>query len=154
MTIGFSLRKILVMKFGITFSTFDLFHAGHVKMLEEAKRHCDYLIVGLQLDPSIDRPEKNKPSQSIVERYIQLKGSKYIDEIVPYVSEKDLEDILRSFKLDVRIIGEEYLGKQFTGKNYCKEKEIEIYYNSRNHRFSSSGLRKQVKSIESDKLEK
>ncbi len=87
------------MKVGITFSTFDLFHAGHVKMLEEAKRQCDYLIVGLQLDPSIDRPEKNGPSQSIIERYIQLKGSKHVDEIVPYVSEQDLEDILRSFKL-------------------------------------------------------
>ena len=148
MTIGFSLRKILVMKFGITFSTFDLFHAGHVKMLEEAKRHCDYLIVGLQLDPSIDRPEKNKPSQSIVERYIQLKGSKYIDEIVPYVSEKDLEVILRSFKLDIRIIGAEYKEKNFTGKSYCEQNGIEIYYNSRDHRFSSSGLRKQVKKVE------
>ena len=92
------------MKVGITFSTFDLFHAGHVKMLEEAKRQCDYLIVGLQLDPSIDRPEKNGPSQTIIERYIQLKGSKHVDEIVPYVSEQDLEDILRSFKLDVRIM--------------------------------------------------
>ena len=96
------------MKVGITFSTFDLLHAGHIKMLEEAKRHCDYLIVGLQLDPSIDRPDKNSPSQSIIERYIQLKGCVHIDEIVPYVSEQDLEDILRSFKLDVRIIGEEY----------------------------------------------
>ena len=136
------------MKIGITFSTFDLFHAGHVKMLEEAKRHCDYLIVGLQLDPSLDRPEKNEPSQSIIERYIQLKGSKYIDEIVPYVTEKDLEDILRSFKIDVRIIGNEYKEKQYTGKDYCKEKGIEIYYNSRDHRFSTSGLRKHVKSIE------
>ena len=136
------------MKIGITFSTFDLFHAGHVKMLEEAKRHCDYLIVGLQLDPSLDRPEKNEPSQSIIERYIQLKGSKHIDEIVPYVTEKDLEDILRSFKIDVRIIGEEYKEKQYTGKDYCKEKGIEIYYNSRDHRFSTSGLRKHVKSIE------
>jgi glycerol-3-phosphate cytidylyltransferase len=77
-------------------------------MIEEAKRQCDYLIVGLQLDPSLDRPEKNSPSQSIIERYIQLKGSKHIDEVVPYVSEQDLEDILRSFKIDVRIIGEEY----------------------------------------------
>ena len=102
------------MKIGITFSTFDLFHAGHVKMLEEAKRQCDYLIVGLQLDPSFDRPEKNGPSQTIIERYIQLKGSKHIDEIVPYVSEQDLEDILRSFKLDVRIIGDEYKEKNFT----------------------------------------
>ena len=139
------------MKVGITFSTFDLLHAGHVKMLEEAKRQCDYLIVGLQLDPSIDRPEKNAPSQSIVERYIQLKGSRHTDEIVPYVSEQDLEDILRSFKLDVRIIGEEYKEKNFTGRTYCEEKGIEIYYNTRDHRFSSSGLRKQVKSVEDSK---
>ena len=140
------------MKVGITFSTFDLFHAGHVKMLEEAKHQCDYLIVGLQLDPSIDRPEKNGPSQSIIERYIQLKGSKYVDEIVPYVTEQDLEDILRSFKLDVRIIGVEYEDKKFTGKGYCEEKGIEIYYNSRDHRFSSSGLRRQVSQLEKDKL--
>jgi len=122
-----------------------------VKMLEEAKRQCDYLIVGLQLDPSVDRPEKNGPSQSIIERYIQLKGSKHIDEIVPYVSEQDLEDILHSFKLDVRIIGDEYIDKQYTGKDYCAAKGIEIYYNSRNHRFSSSGLRKQVKTVEQKK---
>ena len=136
------------MKIGITFSTFDLLHAGHIKMLEEAKRQCDYLIVGLQLDPSLNRPEKNSPSQSIIERYIQLKGCKYIDEIVPYVSEQDLVDILHSFKLDVRIIGDEYKDKQFTGKDYCEEKGIEIYYNSRDHRFSSSGLRKQVQTAE------
>ena len=135
------------MKIGITFSTFDLFHAGHVKMLEEAKRQCDYLIVGLQLDPSIDRTEKNSPAQTIIERYIQLKGSKHIDEIVPYVTEQDLEDILKSFKIDVRIIGVEYKDKNFTGKEYCEEKGIEIYYNSRDHRFSSSGLRKLVKKL-------
>ena len=135
------------MRVGITFSTFDLFHAGHVKMLEEAKRQCDYLIVGLQLDPSIDRAEKNAPSQTIIERYIQLKGSRHIDEIVPYVSEKDLEDILRSFKLDVRIIGDEYKEKNYTGRDYCEEKGIEIYYNSRDHRFSSTGLRNQVKKV-------
>jgi glycerol-3-phosphate cytidylyltransferase len=139
------------MKVGITFSTFDLFHAGHVKMLEESKRQCDYLIVGLQLDPSIDRAEKNGPTQSIIERYIQLKGCKHVDEIVPYVYEKDLEDILRSFKLDVRIIGDEYKEKNYTGRDYCEEKGIDIYYNSRDHRFSSSGLRKQVKKAEENK---
>ena len=138
------------MKVGVTFSTFDLFHDGHVKMLEEAKRQCDYLIVGLQLDPSIDRPEKNKPSQSVIERYIQLKGSRHVDEIVPYVTEEDLEDILRSFKIDIRIIGIEHKEKTFTGKDYCEEKDIEIYYNSRDHRFSSSGLRKQVKKFENN----
>jgi len=136
------------MKVGITFSTFDLFHAGHVKMIEEAKCQCDYLIVGLQLDPSIERKEKNKPTQSIIERYIQLKGSKHIDEIIPYITEEDLMDILTSFKIDVRIIGEEYKEKSFTGKAYCEEKGIIIYYNKREHRFSSSALRNQVKSAE------
>ncbi|MEC8134258.1 MAG: adenylyltransferase/cytidyltransferase family protein, partial [Bacteroidota bacterium] len=103
------------MKVGITFSTFDLLHAGHVKMLEEAKRVCDYLIVGLQLDPSIDRAEKNVPTQTIIERYIQLKGCIHVDEIVPYVTENDLLDILQSFKIDVRIVGDEYIEKQYTG---------------------------------------
>lgn len=140
--------KKKIKKIGITFSTFDLFHAGHVKMIEEAKSVCDYLIVGLQLDPSIDRSEKNSPSQSVIERYIQLKGSKYIDEIVPYVTEQDLEDILKVFKIHVRIIGEEYRNKNFTGKKYCENNGIDIYYNSRNHRFSSSGLRNQVKESE------
>jgi glycerol-3-phosphate cytidylyltransferase len=137
---------------GITFSTFDLFHAGHVKMIEEAKTQCDYLIVGLQLDPSIERPNKNSPAQTIVERYIQLKGSKYIDEVVPYVTEEDLEDILRSFKIDLRIIGDEYKDKSFTGKDYCELKGIEIFYNSRDHRFSSSSLRNQVKHTEIKKI--
>jgi len=141
----------IIMKTGITFSTFDLFHAGHVKMLEEAKTKCDYLIVGLQLDPSIDRPEKNKPTQSIIERYVQLKGCKFIDEIVPYVSEEDIIDILSSFKIDIRIIGEEYKDNDFTGKEYCKKKGIEIYYNKREHRFSSSALREQVASSEKSK---
>jgi len=133
------------MKIGITFSSFDLFHPGHVLMLKEAKNQCDYLIVGLQLDPSIDRSNKNVPSQSIVERYIQLKGSKYVDEIIPYVLEQDVEDILRSIKIDVRIIGEEYKTVNFTGKEYCKEKGIEIYYNSREHRFSSTEIKTRLK---------
>jgi len=129
---------------GITFSTFDLFHAGHVKMLEEAKSVCDYLIVGLQLDPSIDRAEKNKPVQSIIERYIQVSSCKFVDEVVPYITEKDLDEILRSFKIDVRIIGEEYRDKDFTGKAYCEQKGIELYYNRRDHGFSSSELRKRI----------
>ncbi|MCL7763395.1 adenylyltransferase/cytidyltransferase family protein [Polaribacter sp. Z014] len=132
------------MKVGITFSSFDLFHAGHVKMLEEAKLECDYLICGLQTNPTLDRPEKNMPVQSVVERYIQLKGCKHVDEIVPYATEQDLEDILRSFKVDVRIIGDEYASKQFTGRKYCEEKGIDLYFNKREHRFSSSGLRKEV----------
>lgn len=143
--------KILNMKVGITFSAFDLLHAGHIKMLEEAKRQCDYLICGLQTDPTIDRPEKNKPVQTVVERYIQLKACVFVDEIVPYATEQDLEDILRSFKIDVRILGDEYKNKNFTGRAYCEEKGIELYFNTRDHRFSSSGLRKEVAEKESCK---
>lgn len=139
------------MKVGITFGAFDLFHAGHIKMLEEAKSKCDYLIVGLQLDPSIDRPNKNKPTQTIVERYVQVRSCKYINEVVPYITEEDLIDILSSFKIDLRIIGEEYLNKDFTGKKYCKKKGIKIHYNKREHRFSSSALRRQVSSKENSK---
>ncbi|WP_121967079.1 adenylyltransferase/cytidyltransferase family protein [Myroides sp. N17-2] len=142
------------MKIGITFSAFDLLHAGHVKMLEDAKRQCDYLIVGLQTDPTLDRPEKNRPTQTVVERYIQLKGCKFVDEIVPYATEQDLEDILRSFKVDVRILGDEYQDKNFTGRKYCEEKGIDLYYNSRDHRFSSSSLRKEVAEKENSKLVK
>lgn len=131
-------------KIGITFSSFDLLHAGHIKMLEEAKTVCDYLIVGLQLDPSYDRPTKNKPTQTVVERYIQLKAVSAVDEIIPYYTEQDLEDILRSFVIDVRIIGEEYKDKDFTGRQYCEEKGIELFYNKRDHRFSSTDLRKRI----------
>lgn len=133
-----------IFKIGITFSAFDLLHAGHIKMLEEAKRHCDYLIIGLQTDPTLDRPEKNRPTQTVVERYIQLKACKHVDEIVPYATEQDLEDILHSFKIDVRIIGDEYREKNFTGRTYCEEKGIELYFNKRDHRFSSSALREEV----------
>lgn len=136
------------MKIGITFSAFDLLHAGHIKMLEEAKRQCDYLIVGLQTDPTLDRPEKNRPTQTVVERYIQLKGCKFVDEIVPYATEQDLEDVLRSFKIDVRILGDEYKDRNFTGRAYCESKGIELYYNRRDHRFSSSALRKEVADVE------
>lgn len=129
------------MRVGITASCFDLFHAGHVAMLNEAKRHCDYLICCLQVDPSQDRPEKNKPIQSLVERYIQLKGNRNVDEIVPYSSEKDLMEILTTFQIDVRFVGEEYKDKQFTG---C-ELDIPIYFNSRKHSFSSSELRGRLK---------
>ncbi len=132
------------MKTGITFSAFDLLHAGHIKMLEEAKSKCDYLIVGLQTDPTLDRPEKNKPIQTVVERYIQLKGCKFVDEIVPYATEQDLEDVLKSFQIDMRIVGDEYAEKDFTGRTYCEEKGIELYFNKREHRFSSSSLRKDI----------
>jgi len=132
------------MKIGITFSTFDLLHAGHVAMLREAKTVCDYLICGLQVDPSLDRPEKNKPVQTLVERYVQLSGVKYVDEIICYQSEADVVDILEMFNIDVKIMGSEYRDKDFTGKDVCKRKGIQLYFNNRAHRFSSSDLRKRV----------
>ncbi len=132
------------MKVGITFSAFDLLHAGHVAMLREAKEQCDYLVAGLQLDPTIDRKEKNKPIQTIVERYTQLKAVKYIDEIIPYTTEKDVEDILEMYQVDVRILGEEYKDKDFTGKDICRRLGIDLYFNKRDHRFSSTDLRKRI----------
>jgi len=132
------------MKVGITFSAFDLLHAGHVAMLRESKEQCDYLVAGLQLDPTIDRPEKNQPVQTIVERYTQLKAVKYVDEIIPYTTEKDIEDILEMYQVDVRIIGEEYKDKDFTGKDICARLGIDLYFNRRDHRFSSSDLRKRI----------
>ena len=136
------------LKIGITFSTFDLLHAGHVAMLAEAKNHCDYLIAGLQTDPTIDRDSKNKPVQSIVERQIQLACNRFVDEIVVYQTEKDLEDILLSMPIDVRILGIEYADKDFTGKDICNKRGIEIVYNGRDHSFSSSNLRKRVAEAE------
>ena len=129
---------------GFTASTFDLLHAGHVQMLREAKQHCDYLICALQTDPSIDRSEKNKPVQTIVERYTQLKSVRYVDEIIPYETEKDLEDILQLYHIDIRILGVEYKDKEFTGRRICASRGIELYYNKRDHRFSTSDLRKRV----------
>ena len=131
------------MKVGFTCSTFDLLHAGHILMLKEAKTICDFLIVGLQVDPTIDRPTKNKPIQSITERYIQINAVKYVDEIIIYSTEEDLLEILKSYPIDVRIIGEEYKGTQFTGHDLGLH---DIYYNSRKHSFSSSALRKRVAS--------
>jgi glycerol-3-phosphate cytidylyltransferase len=113
-------------------------------MLREAKEQCDYLICGLQVDPSIDRPEKNRPVQTIVERYTQLKGLSYVDEIIPYRTEEDLEDILSMYHIDVRILGEEYKDKTFTGRAICASRGIELYYNKRDHRFSTSDLRSRV----------
>jgi glycerol-3-phosphate cytidylyltransferase len=133
------------MKIGITCSCFDLFHAGHVKMLQEAKSQCDYLIVALQTDPTIDRPTKNKPVQSLVERYIQVNGCKYVDEIVPYQTEKELEEIFASFQLNIRIIGDDYRGREFTGKDICASRGIDIYYNKRDHNFSSTELKIRIK---------
>ena len=132
------------MKVGITASTFDLLHAGHVMMLREAKDQCDYLICALQIDPSLDRQDKNKPVQSIVERHTQLSAVKYVDEVIPYLTEQDLEDILKMHKLDIRIIGEEYKEREFTGRVICDQRGIDIYFNKRDHRFSTSGLRARV----------
>ena len=134
------------MKIGFTCGAFDLLHAGHVVMLEEAKRHCDYLIVGLQIDPTLDRDHKNAPIQSIVERQIQLAAIKYVDEIIPYQTETDLEDILNMLHIDVRILGEEYKNGKFTGRAICAKRGIELFFNKREHRFSSSDLRNRVKS--------
>ena len=136
---------------GFTCSTFDLLHAGHVVMLEEAKRHCDYLIVGLQTDPTIDRPEKNAPIQSIVERQIQLSAIKYVDEIVIYNTEADLKDLLLTLPINVKVMGEEYKGKDFTGKQICKDRGIKLIYNGRDHSFSSTSLRKRVYNIENER---
>lgn len=138
-------------KIGITFSTFDLLHAGHIAMLSEAKNHCDYLICGLQTDPTIDRPDsKNPPVQSIVERQIQLAATRYVDEVVIYQTEEDLRDLLLVLPIDARIIGVEYEDKEFSGKDICEQRGIEVIYNGRDHSFSSSSLRKRVASAQSD----
>lgn len=133
-----------IMKVGFTCSAFDLLHAGHVQMLRDAREQCDYLICGLQTDPTIDRPEKNKPIQTIVERYTQLKAISYVDEIIPYATEEDLEDILSMYHIDMRILGEEYKNGKFTGRATCNKRGIELFFNKREHRFSTSDLRERV----------
>jgi len=139
-------------KVGITFSTFDMLHAGHIAMLSEAKNHCDYLIAGLQTDPTIDRPDtKNKPIQSIVERQIQLAACRYVDEVVVYSTEQDLRDLLLILPVDVRILGIEYQGTNFSGQAECEKRNIDIVFNGRDHSFSSSSLRKRVAESESKK---
>jgi len=133
------------LKVGITFSAFDLLHAGHIGMLREAAENCDYLIVGLQTDPTIDRPDtKNKPVQTLVERYAQLNALKFVDEIVPYETEQDLLDILELFQINVRFLGEEYKEGEFSGKDICRKQGIQLHFNKRDHRFSTSDLRKRV----------
>lgn len=141
-------NKVIV---GFTCSTFDLLHAGHIAMLREAKEKCDYLICGLQVDPSVDRPEKNRPIQTVVERYTQLAAVKYVDEIIPYANESDLEDILQLYHIDIRILGEEYRDKDFTGKDICRKRDIDLHFNKRDHRFSSSQLRNSVYKAEKAK---
>jgi glycerol-3-phosphate cytidylyltransferase len=135
------------MKTGFTCSTFDLFHAGHIMMLKEAREQCDYLLVGLQTDPTIDRKEKNKPIQSVFERFVQLKACKYVDEVVVYATEKELRDILLSYPIDVRILGEEYQGKEFTGHDIS----MQFYFNNRRHSFSTTELRQRVVDAEINK---
>tara|TARA_B110000208_G_C11590549_1_gene366147 strand:- start:25 stop:465 length:441 start_codon:yes stop_codon:yes gene_type:complete len=139
---------------GFTCSTFDLLHSGHIQMLRDAKEHCDYLICGLQVDPTFDRAEKNAPIQTIVERYTQLNAVKYVDEIVPYATEQDLEDILEMYNINVRILGEEYRNKEFTGKDICSRRGIQLFFNNRDHRFSSSGLRQRVSDHQQSKKKK
>jgi glycerol-3-phosphate cytidylyltransferase len=140
-------------KIGIVFSTFDMLHAGHIAMLSEAKNHCDYLICGLQTDPTIDRPDtKNRPVQSIVERQIQLAACRYVDEVVVYQTEQDLIDLLLILPVDVRILGVEYEDKDYTGRQECYQRGIEIVFNGRDHSFSSSSLRKRVAHAESQRL--
>lgn len=136
---------------GITCSTFDLLHAGHIIMLEECKKYCDYLICALQVDPTIDRPNKNKPIQSIVERYIQLDAVQHVNKIIPYSTEEELITILSSLDLDVRIIGEEYKDTDFTGKDVCIKRGIKIVYNKRDHDFSTTSLRQRIHKQESNK---
>ena len=143
------------LKVGITFSTFDLLHAGHIAMLAEAKNHCDYLIAAIQTDPTIDRPDtKNPPIQSIVERQIQVSTNRNVDEVVVYQTEKDLEDLLLILPVDVRILGVEYADKEFTGKEICKKRGIELIFNGRDHSFSSSSLRKRVAEAEAERNKK
>jgi glycerol-3-phosphate cytidylyltransferase len=139
------------LRIGFTASQFDMLHAGHIAMLSEARNHCDYLIAGLQNNASWDRPEKNSPIQSIVERQIQLAATRYVDEIVVYNTESDLEDILLTLPIDVRILGVEYRDKEFTGRDICVSRDIELIYNKRDHSFSSSSLRKRVVEAESKK---
>ena len=138
-------------KIGITCSTFDLFHAGHVIMLEEAKRQCDYLIAAIQVDPTIDRKSKNKPVQSIIERQIQVSSCKHVDEIIVYSTEKELEDIFMALPIDVRVLGEEYKDTEYTGKEICMKRGIELHFNKRDHFFSSSDLRQRVFDVETKK---
>lgn len=134
------------MKVGITFGAFDLCHAGHILMFQDCKQHCDYLIVGLQFNPALERESKNVPIQSMYERYVQLRAVKYIDEIIPYAYEYEIIQILKSRDIDVRFIGADYIGKDFTGKNVCLDRQMEICFNNRDHDFSTSELRKRIES--------
>jgi glycerol-3-phosphate cytidylyltransferase len=148
--VGLKLNKH---KIGFNCSTFDLFHAGHVTMLKEEKRYCDYLIVALQTDPTIDRPEtKNKPVQSIYERFCAVTSCKYVDEVLVYSTEEDLLSMLKTQHIDIRFLGDEYKTKDFTGKQWCLDNNIELHYHLRDHPYSSSALRKRVYDAETERL--
>jgi glycerol-3-phosphate cytidylyltransferase len=137
------------MKIGFNCSSFDLLHAGHVTMLKMEKELCDYLKVALQVDPTIDRPGiKNKPIQSIYERYVQLQACKYVDEILVYSTEFDLLQLIMTQKIDIRFLSEEYLNRDFTGKDYCIKNGIELHYHKRGHIYSSSELRERTSKLE------
>lgn len=141
-------------KTGIVFGCFDLLHTGHNLLLAAAKELCEYVIVGLQTDPTIDRPNiKNKPVQTLFERWINLNSSKYVNNIIPYQTETELEDILRSFKVDVRFLGGDYIGEDFTGKDICDNLGIKIEYISRHHDYSTSSLRQRVYHAQKDLLD-
>lgn len=141
------------MKIGFNCSSFDLFHAGHVTMLKMEKELCDYLKVALQVDPSVDRPGiKNIPSQSIYERYVQLQACKYIDEILLYDTEADLLNLIQTQTMHIRFLSEEYLNRDFTGKQYCLDNNIELHYHKRQHNFSSTELRARIYNMELAKI--
>jgi glycerol-3-phosphate cytidylyltransferase len=142
------------MKIGFNCSSFDLFHAGHVTMLKMEKEMCDYLLVALQVDPTIDRPGiKNKPVQSIYERYVQLQGCRYVDEILVYQTEQDLLNLIQTQTIHIRFLSEEYLNRDFTGKQYCLNNGIELHYHKRQHQYSSTDLRKRVYQLELEKIQ-
>jgi len=134
---------------GFTCGAFDLFHAGHNIMLRECKSRCDYLIVGLHTDPTIDRPNKNKPVQTIYERYVQLKNCKWVDDIIPYDNENDLINLIATIPMNIRFLGEDYLGVQITGENLCKQLNIDVIYLKRRHDFSTSELRNRIEKASS-----
>jgi glycerol-3-phosphate cytidylyltransferase len=142
------------MKIGFNCSTFDFFHAGHVTMLKEEKRHCDWLIVALQTDPTIDRPDtKNSPVQSVYERFVQVAACKYVDEVLIYSTEEELMNILQTQHVDIRFLGDEYKSKDFTGKQWCLDNDIDLHYHQREHTYSSSGLRYRTYQAEQKRID-
>jgi glycerol-3-phosphate cytidylyltransferase len=134
-------------KNGITFGAFDLMHAGHVAMFRDCKLYCDYLLVGIHVNPSLEKPQKNKPVQSIVERQITVSACKYVDQVIVYETEQDLADILSILDINVRFIGIDHKDTWTSGKEICDKKRIPIIYNNRDHRFSSTELRERIKKL-------